>query len=49
VRRRLPIGDFSHLKDQVQIHRADAAVDFLDFLADNGRAYPTFKLIMEAR
>ena len=45
----IPIGDFSHLKTKCKFIALMPQWDFLDFLADNGRTYPTFKLIMEAR
>src|SRR5436190_3800405 len=45
----IPIGDFSHLKTRCKFIALMPQWDFLDFLADKGRTYPTFKVIMEAQ
>ena len=45
----IPIGDFSHLKTRCKFIALMPQWDFLDFLADHGRTYPTFKLILEAK
>src|SRR5207302_1133570 len=42
------IADFSHLPTHCKFLALMPQWDFLDFLADRGRRYPTFKLMMEA-
>src|SRR5437870_10319611 len=41
------IADFSHLPTHCKFLALMPQWDFLDFLADRGRRYPTFKLMME--
>ena len=43
----LTIVDFSHLPTVCKFIALMPQWDFLDFLAQHGRAYPTFKLLME--
>jgi len=45
---RVTIGDFSRLPTRCRFLALMPQWDFLDFLADHGRAYPTFHLEMEA-
>lgn len=42
------LADFSHLPTKCKFIALVPQWDFLDFLADHARAYPTFKLIMRA-
>ena len=42
------LADFSHLPTVCKFIALVPQWDFLDFLADHGRLYPTFKLIMQA-
>src|SRR5438105_14047183 len=42
------IADFNHLPTHCKFLALMPQWDFLDFLADRGRRYPTFKLMMEA-
>ena len=44
----LQLADFSHLPTKCKFIALVPQWDFLDFLADHARKYPTFKLIMEA-
>jgi 2-polyprenyl-6-methoxyphenol hydroxylase-like FAD-dependent oxidoreductase len=44
----LQLADFSHLPTKCKFIALVPQWDFLDFLADHARQYPTFKLIMEA-
>jgi 2-polyprenyl-6-methoxyphenol hydroxylase-like FAD-dependent oxidoreductase len=44
----LTIGDFSHLPTQAKFIAFMPQWDFLNFLADRGRRYPTFRLLMRA-
>ncbi|HEX6860624.1 MAG TPA: FAD-dependent oxidoreductase [Caulobacteraceae bacterium] len=43
------VADFSHLPTHCKFVAMMPQWHFLDFLADEGRKYPTFRLIMEAR
>jgi 2-polyprenyl-6-methoxyphenol hydroxylase-like FAD-dependent oxidoreductase len=45
---RVKIADFSHLPTQCKFVALMPQWDFLDFLADEGRRYPTFQLLMNA-
>ena len=45
---RVKIADFSHLPTQCKFVALMPQWDFLDFLADEGRRYPTFRLLMNA-
>ena len=45
---RVTIADFSHLPTQCKFIALMPQWDFLDFLADEGRRYPTFRLLMNA-
>lgn len=42
------LADFSHLPTKCKFIALVPQWDFLDFLADHGRVYPTFKLLMQA-
>src|SRR5256885_14641121 len=42
------LADFSHLPTQCRFLAFMPQWDFLDFLAEHGRTYPTFKVKMEA-
>jgi len=42
------LADFSHLPTKCKFIALVPQWDFLDFLAEHGRRYPTFKLIMQA-
>src|SRR5262249_202482 len=44
----LKLADFSHLSTKCKFIALVPQWDFLDFIADQARAYSTFKLIMEA-
>ena len=44
----LQLADFSHLPTKCKFIALVPQWDFLDFLADHARQYPTFKLIMQA-
>lgn len=44
----LTLGDFSHLPTRCRFIALIPQWDFLDFLADHAREYPTFKLRMQA-
>jgi 2-polyprenyl-6-methoxyphenol hydroxylase-like FAD-dependent oxidoreductase len=44
----LQLADFSHLPTKCKFIALVPQWDFLDFIADHARAYPTFKLIMQA-
>ncbi len=44
----LQLADFSHLPTRCKFIALVPQWDFLDFLADHARQYPTFKLIMQA-
>lgn len=44
---RVEVADFSHLPTKCKFIAFMPQWDFLDFLADNGREYPTFDLRME--
>lgn len=44
----LQLADFSHLPTKCKFIALVPQWDFLDFLADHARHYPTFKLIMQA-
>jgi len=44
----LQLADFSHLPTRSKFIALVPQWDFLDFLADQARQYPTFKLIMQA-
>jgi 2-polyprenyl-6-methoxyphenol hydroxylase-like FAD-dependent oxidoreductase len=45
---RLTIADFTHLPTHCKFVALMPQWDFLDFLADEGRRYPTFHLVMNA-
>jgi 2-polyprenyl-6-methoxyphenol hydroxylase-like FAD-dependent oxidoreductase len=45
---RVKIADFTHLPTQCGFVALMPQWDFLDFLADEGRRYPTFRLLMNA-
>ena len=45
---RLTLADFSHLPTRCGFIAFMPQWDFLDFLADHARRYPTFRLLMEA-
>ena len=45
---RVTVADFSHLPTQCKFVAFMPQWDFLDFLADEGRKYPTFRLLMNA-
>jgi len=44
----LKLGDFSHLRTHCKFIALMPQWDFLDFLADHAREYPTFRLRMQA-
>lgn len=44
----LPLADFSHLPTRCKFIVFMPQWDFLDFLADHARTYPTFRLMMDA-
>ncbi len=44
----IPIADFSHLPTKCKFIAFMPQWDFLDFLADEARTYPTFHLLMDA-
>jgi 2-polyprenyl-6-methoxyphenol hydroxylase-like FAD-dependent oxidoreductase len=44
----ITIADFTHLPSYCQFLAFMPQWDFLNFLADHGRRYPTFRLVMEA-
>ena len=44
----MQLADFSHLPTVCKFIALVPQWDFLDFLADHARVYPTFKLIMQA-
>jgi 2-polyprenyl-6-methoxyphenol hydroxylase-like FAD-dependent oxidoreductase len=46
---RLVLADFSHLPTHCRFIALMPQWDFLDFLADHAKAYPGFRLEMEAR
>jgi 2-polyprenyl-6-methoxyphenol hydroxylase-like FAD-dependent oxidoreductase len=45
---RVMVADFSHLPTRCKFVAMMPQWDFLDFLADEGRRYPTFRLLMNA-
>ena len=45
---RVTVADFSHLPTQCRFIALMPQWDFLDFLADEARRYPTFRLLMNA-
>ncbi len=44
----VPLADFSHLPTRCKFIVFMPQWDFLDFLADHGKTYPTFRLLMNA-
>jgi 2-polyprenyl-6-methoxyphenol hydroxylase-like FAD-dependent oxidoreductase len=44
----VPIADFTHLPTQCRYVAFMPQWDFLNFLAEEGRRYPTFRLVMQA-
>jgi 2-polyprenyl-6-methoxyphenol hydroxylase-like FAD-dependent oxidoreductase len=44
----IPVADFSHLPTRCRFAGLMPQWDFLDFLAGQGRRYPTFRLLMRA-
>lgn len=45
----ITVADFSHLPVKAPFIAFMPQWDFLDFLADHGRAYPTFRLLMQTK